>query len=119
MEFLSPVERQECYQFACSDAVIVRSRGTAATDDEKRQLVDQVIKAFEQQMADAPGIKPTRFHLLHRVKRNMEGNSFYDESGEEVYGFAILTIVLMALLEWGVKKLLDWLWAKWQEKHGA
>ncbi len=116
MNFLTESELDACYAMTRSHAFINRNTGTAVNNHDKEFATDQCIAAFLQAVQDNPDEKPRVWEVFSRVRHNRSEERYYDASGEQVYGFAILAFILMAIAEVALKKLIEYLWDRWTKK---
>ncbi len=119
MNFLTETQLDEAYAMTRSHVFINRNTGKAVPDHEKEFATDQCIAAFLQAAQDNPSEKPRVWEVFSRVQHNRREERYYDANGEQVYGFAILAFILMAIAEVALKKLIEWLWDKWTKKQQA
>lgn len=81
----------------------------------KRWAADQYIQAFEDWITRKQ-TKPTHYDLKDLAIENWEKGHQVTTNGKEVYsgfGFDPLTILLIILIGWIGRKILDYLWNLW------
>jgi hypothetical protein len=76
---------------------------------DKRWAADQVVAAFEELVAET-GKRPGYFDLRARARLNLQTGKVFGPTGEPIQGSIILTAILMALIGWVTRLVLDWLW---------